>query len=421
VIGTVAPDPVAAPEAARPAGAPGRPAPRVLTFSSIFPNTEQPLHGLFVRERIRALGRLCPVTVVAPVPWVPPGLASSPRYAAYQRVPRLSRDGSLIVHHPRFAVVPRVLKSTDAVLMAASLSRALRRLHRATPFDVIDAHWAYPDGAAAAILAAELGLPFALTVRGDDVNCFAEERGRGPWIRWALRRAAIVIALSHDLKRRVDALSGGRARAVVVPNGIDGERFRPVDRTEARRRLTLDAPGRVLLSVGRLHSSKGFDTVVDAVGRLGAQASDVHLYIVGAPDDEADARPAIAAAVARHGLEGRVHLVGPQNPEQLVDWYSAADLFCLATTREGSPNVLLEAIACGLPCVTTPVGGNPDAVRSAALGILVDPDPALMSLAIDRALRTPWDRGQIAAEGGGRSWRHVAEECHAHLSGCVSR
>jgi glycosyltransferase involved in cell wall biosynthesis len=326
-----------------------------------------------------------------------------------------------MVHHPRFVVVPRVLKSTDAALMAGSLRSGFRRLHRVAPFDIVDAHWAYPDGVAAAILASQVRVPFAVTVRGDDVNVFAQERGRRPWIRWALSRASVVIALSGDLKRRVDELTNGRARTVVVPNGIDVDRFRRVDQPGARRRLGLKAEGRVLLSVGRLHASKGFDTVIDAVGRLGSRFDDVQLFVAGAPDGEADARPAIAAAVARHGLEGRVHLVGPQSPERLVDWYNAADLFCLATTREGSPNVLLEALACGLPCVATPVGGNPDAVRSPELGLLVTPDPASIAAALERALDAGWDRPAIALEGRRRSWAHVADECCAHLTECVAR
>jgi len=161
--------------------------------------------------------------------------------------------------------------------------------------------------------------------------------------------------------------------------------------------------------------------VVDAVGLLGPRVPDAQVFVVGAPDGEADARPAIAEAVARHRLEGRVHLVGPQSPEQLVDWYNAADVFCLATTREGSPNVLLEALACGLPCVATPVGGNPEAVRGARQGMLVDPAPASMAQALERALTTDWDRAAIALEGRRRSWAHVAEECFVHLTRCAAR
>jgi len=391
------------------------PGPRVLTFTSLFPNPEQPLHGLFVRERIRALARVCDLRVVAPVPWVPPLPVLPARYAAYRRVAADERDGDTLVRHPRFLVVPKVLKATDGLLMGLSCLPAVAALRASFPFDVIDAHWAYPDGVAAALLARHFGVPFSITVRGDDVNVFAAERGRGAMIRWALGRAALVVALSQELKARVTTLAGVGGRAVVVPNGVDGDRFRPMDRSAARRRLGIGANARVLITVGRLHTSKGIPTLVEALAALPPSCDDVRLYVVGARDPEADARPAIAAAVARYGLSDRVRLVGAQTPDQLVAWYSAADLFCSATTREGSPNVLLEAMACGLPCVTTPAGGCREAIASPDVGLLVAADPGAIAQALAAALGRRWNRDRIVAQARRRSWNTVADECRRHL------
>jgi glycosyltransferase involved in cell wall biosynthesis len=388
--------------------------PRILTFTTLFPNAEQPLHALFVRERIRALATRCDVTVVAPVPWAPPVPGLPDRYATYRRVPRVEQDGPTIVHHPRFVVIPKLLKSTDPFLMAASCVPALHARWRERPFDLIDAHWACPDGVAAAVLARHMGVPFTVTVRGDDINVFANERGRGPLIRWMLKRAALVIALSDELRCRVDELTGHRARVAVVPNGVDIGRFRMIDRAAARQRLGFDAHARVLVTVGRLHASKGIPQLIEALSQLPTGFEDVHLFIVGAHDPEADARGGIAESVARYGLHQRVHLVGPQAPDRLVDWYNAASLFCSATTREGSPNVLLEAMACGLPCVTTPVGGNRDAVEP-RVGMLVSPQAPDLAKAIAVALGQEWDREWIAARARRRTWAVVADECRDHL------
>lgn len=389
--------------------------PRILTFTSLFPNVEQPLHGLFVRERIRALAKVSSIRVVAPVPWAPPLPYLPRRYAGYRRVVRQAHDGPTIVDHPRFFVVPKLLKSTDGVLMGLSCLPAVTKIRESFPFDLIDAHWAYPDGVAAAVLARHFGVPFAVTVRGDDVNVFAQERGRGAAIRWALRRAALVIALSEDLKARVQLITGGNPRIVVVPNGVDGDRFRLIDPRAARRCLGLEPSARILITVGRLHVSKGIPHIIEALGRLPDGFADVRLIIVGAHDREADARPAIAASISRHRLQGRVHLVGPQTPDQLVDWYNAANVFCSATTREGSPNVLLEAMACGLPCVTTPVGGNPEVICSSDVGQLVAPEPAGLASAIAAALTRPWNRERIAMHASRRTWATVADECRRQL------
>jgi glycosyltransferase involved in cell wall biosynthesis len=110
-----------------------------------------------------------------------------------------------------------------------------------------------------------------------------------------------------------------------------------------------------------------------------------------------------------------MHLVGAQSPDQLVDWYNAAELFCSATTREGSPNVLFEAMACGLPCVTTPVGGNREAVTSQDVGILAPSDAESLGRALAAALTRTWNRARIAEHAGQRTWAVVAGECREHL------
>jgi teichuronic acid biosynthesis glycosyltransferase TuaC len=207
---------------------------------------------------------------------------------------------------------------------------------------------------------------------------------------------------------------------VVIPNGINSEIFYPGDRSEARRRLGLSPEGRILLSVGRLHSSKGYPLLVEALGQLSTEARDLRIVIVGESDHEADARPTIEAAAHRLGITEKVKLVGAQPHSVVADWYRAADLFCLPTHREGSANVLLEALACGLPCITTPVGGNPDIISTEEVGILVNPEVNSLAHAIARGLTRRWDRERIAAHVRKRTWASVASECYEHLSRVVT-
>lgn len=390
---------------------------RVLTFTTIFPNAAQPRHGLFVRERVRALAGLADVHVMAPVPAAPPLAGLPARFYRCRDVSPAEHDSGYTISHPRFVAVPGVLKTADPLAMAACCWPAVARHRRRFPFDVIDAHWACPDGVAAALLARAMNVPFSVTVRGDDLNVFAREVGRGGAIRWALRRAAAVIAVSEDLARRAIMLGARPERVAVVGNGVDAERFSPVPRDDARRRLGLAVDGRLLLSVGRLHASKGFPILVDALSRMPAGGQDVRLAIVGDPDDEADAVPAIQQAIARHGLERRVQLVGGQPQDRLALWYSAADVFCLATEREGSANVLLEAQACGVPLVTTDVGGNRDTVVDERYGLLAHRSADAFAVVLADALERPWDRVAIRARAKSRGWDAVAHQCHAILRG----
>jgi teichuronic acid biosynthesis glycosyltransferase TuaC len=394
---------------------------RVLSFTSIFPNSQQPAHGGFVRDRVAALAALCDLRVVAPVPWTPPGPWLPASYRAYQTIPPVETQGHLTVSHPRFMVVPKLLKSTDGILMALSLRPQLRSLRERFHFDVVDAHWAYPDGVAAAVVARDSGVPLALTVRGDDVNVFGRERGRRQSIRWALRQASVIIALSEGLKDGVEALIGPSDRVVVIPNGIDATRFRRQPRAAARARLGLDAASPIMLSVGRLHLSKGFPILVEALGRLRDSHPDLRLIIVGGPDREADATPHIRVAADRYGVAERVRLVGPQSVDQMTDWYSAADVFCLATEREGSPNVILEALACGLPCLATPAGEIASLLADGRVGRIVAAEPAAFAGAVADALAKRWNRDDIAARGLRRTWQTVALECFGALKQATTR
>jgi glycosyltransferase involved in cell wall biosynthesis len=392
----------------------------VLTFTSLFPNTQQPLHGLFVRERIKQLARLCDLRVIAPVPWAPQVRRLGERYYQYSQVAREEYQDHLTVRHPRFVVIPRAFKASDGLLMAACSLRPLKVLRRTFPFEIIDAHWAYPDGVAAAILAQVFRIPLAITVRGDDINIFAREFWRRQLIRFALQRSALVIALSEELKQRVESLGVPSSRVVVIANGIDTKRFYPLDRLVARRHLGLEPNSRLLLSVGRLHTSKGYPILVEAFARLQTDYPQLRLAIVGSVDPEANAYPAIQRTAVQYGVSNKVDLVGPQPPDRLLHWYGAADLFCLPTFREGSANVLLEALACGLPCITTPVGGNPGTISSSGLGLLVPPKAEAFAAAIDLGLRRTWDREWIARHTRMRSWDVVAKECYVQLSQLVN-
>jgi teichuronic acid biosynthesis glycosyltransferase TuaC len=146
---------------------------KLLLFSSLYPNSAQPLHGLFVEQRllkVLATGR-AEARVVAPVPWFP---LESPRfgeYATFARVPREEVRNGLEVAHPRFARVPKVGMSSAPLLMALGALPTLRRIRASGyDFDVIDAHYYYPDGVAATMLGQWLGRPVTITARGTDIS-----------------------------------------------------------------------------------------------------------------------------------------------------------------------------------------------------------------------------------------------------------
>jgi glycosyltransferase involved in cell wall biosynthesis len=194
-------------------------------------------------------------------------------------------------------------------------------------------------------------------------------------------------------------------RAIVVGNGVDLSRFYPLPKAEARAVLGLAAQGPVLVSVGGLCERKGFHRVLACLPRLRQRHPGLRYLVVGGPSAEGDLTAQLQQQVRDLALEGCVVFAGPQPPDALRQWLSAADVFVLATRNEGWANVFLEAMACGLPVVTTRVGGNAEVVNAPELGAVVPfgDEPALEA-AIDQALRTPWDRARIRAYAEANTW-----------------
>src|SRR5205814_1186584 len=154
-----------------------------------------------------------------------------------------------------------------------------------------------------------------------------------------------------------------------IGNGIDVTRFSPIPIAEARRTLEIGG-GRVVVSVGSLIPRKRHEATIAAIAALKQQGSDISLYIIG----EGESRTQLSAQIHRLGLGGRVVLVGAVANERLRFWYSAADVSCLASSREGWANVLLESMACGTPVVATRIWGTPEVIVGDHLGLLCDLD-----------------------------------------------
>lgn len=382
---------------------------RILTFTSLFPNRTRPEFGIFVYQRVAALARRPgnQVQVIAPVPYFPASLPIQ-KWRAFSAIPHAEMVGSLPVVHPRYPLLPEIMPLHGFLIFLGSLAEA-RRLHRQEKFDCIDAHYVYPDGFAAVLLGKALGVPVFLSARGTDINIFPKFRLIRPMIRWALRRAAGIVAVSAALKQIMVDLGVPPEKVEVIANGVDTNRFHAVDREKARRELQIPIDARVVVSVGSLVAAKSHALLISAIARLTQRNHGLRVYIVG----EGPLRAKLENLVKELHLEGQVFLPGPQPNDSLKHWFSAADISCLASSREGMPNVVLESLSCGTPVVATRVGGVPEVLVSDDLGILVEANAEAIADGIDRALRRAWEPELIMSHAHSRTWDTVAEDVEA--------
>lgn len=377
---------------------------RIVTFTNLFPSAAMPTHGLFVYERMRRVAAASGLAwqVVSPVPEVA-WLVRRGAYRRWAEVPREETWQGVAVAHPRYRHWPGLSQRRQADAMAAGAREVVARLAAAGPI-VLDAHYLWPDGVAAAELGRELGVPFTLTARGSDLNVVANDHAVAARITAAARDAAGCWAVSRALADRFAAVTGlPRERFVVVRNGVDLERFRPGDAAAARRELGLPPAARLLLGVGRLVPGKGFDLAATALRQLPA---DVHLVLVGDGPERATIRAAGGA---------RVHLLGTLPPERVALACRAADLLVLPSEREGWPNVVTEALASGLRVVATRVGGIPEILGDREpidpqLGELVPPrDVAALAAAITRVLARTAQPAAVRAFAERHGWQQPVQ------------
>jgi glycosyltransferase involved in cell wall biosynthesis len=387
---------------------------RVLVFSTLFPNAAQPNHGIFVENRLRetlALGGL-DADVLAPAPYFPSAHPMFGRYAAFARVPRGERRHGVDVFHPAYLLAPRLGQWLGpAALYRAGLAAARRLMAQGRRWDVIDAHYFYPDGVAAARLARTLRLPLVITGRGTDLTLLARAPGPREQIRRAAGEASALVGVCEDLRRRIVELGAPEGRTLTLRNGVDLAAFRPGDRPAARARLGVS--GFVAASVGALIERKGHDLAIEAV----AACPDMTLVIAGG----GPLRAQLEALAGRLGVAARVCFLGDVPHRELPDIYTAADALILASSREGWANVLLEAMACGAPVVATDVNGAAEVVRSPAAGLLTPErtaDALVRTLARLRAAAPSRAATRAYAEAFG--WRPVALANRALLTAAAA-
>lgn len=337
---------------------------RLLTFSTLFPNAAAPHHGVFVENRLRHLvaSGEAESRVIAPVPWFP---SSNPRfgtYATYAAAPRREVRHGIEVDHPRYPLIPKIgMTVAPALLYSWSLPAVRRLLRSGYDFDLIDAHYFYPDGVAAALIARRLGKPVTITARGTDINLIPEYSLPRRQILWAADRADGMITVCQALKDEMVELGIPAERIVPLRNGVDLDLFLPGDREALRRKYGLDGP--TLISVGHLISRKAHDLVIEALPHL----PEFRLLVAGEGPEDA----ALRALAEKLQVANRVSFLGRRPHEELPGLYAAADVLVLASSREGWANVLLEAMACGTPVVASNVWGTPEVVAAPEAGRLM--------------------------------------------------
>ncbi|HOY36287.1 MAG TPA: glycosyltransferase [Piscinibacter sp.] len=392
---------------------------RVLIVTNLFADPFNASRATFNQQQFGRLAEQVDLTVMVPVSW----LEVIRQPLAYRRLRRQTLERWPFADYVIYWYVPGVGRRFHAAFLFLSL--LLQRLPTLLfrRWDCLFGSWGYPDAVAVAAVAKLTGVPMIAKVHGSDVNVFTREPARRAQICWALNHSRHVVAVSQALADRLAELGVDPARTTVLYNGVDPVRFHPVPRAQARRDLGFADDERVILYVGNILASKGCMDLMEAFGQLRERLPGLTLVYVGA----GPLVRALTERAAAMGASDRVRFAGRLAHEEIVQWFGAADVFCLPSHAEGVPNVVLESMACGTPVVSTRVGGIPEVLPDFAGAMVQAQDTAALEAALFTALHTEWDRERIVEHARGFDWdknvtrlreliEHAAQRAQAPLT-----
>ncbi len=377
---------------------------KVLSFSYCFPHAGQPTWGIFVEQRLAALARRTDLKAVSPRAYFPLLTRRQGDCLPEQEVWR-----GLAVYRPSFFYIPGILKSSDGWFYARGLRKWLAEFCRMWKPDVLDAHFVWPDGVGVSLLARELKIPYAITLRGKIYPCL-EVPSQKRQCADALQHAAVVISVSSPMAEEARKLGAAADRIHVIPNGVNREMFYPMEKSACRKALGLEQGGRLIVTMAHLGPRKGHREVIKALSQL---PEDVRLVIVGGDMEGGKNERSLRELISSLRLEKRVLLTGSQPYEKIPLYCNAADAGVLASYREGCPNAVLESLACGRPVVATRVGAVPDLIVNEEAGRIVPVRdiPALAGAIADVLSVLPSSEA-VSGSPSVKSWDEAAEDVY---------
>lgn len=370
----------------------------ILTLSTLFPHAASPNFGIFVeRQTAELAGRPeANVTVLNPIGIPPPPLRALAPYRALTMLPDHEIWRGLNVHRPRFPLIPKFGGARNPERMANALLPLIEKLHGENPFDLIDAEFFYPDGPAAMRLSAALNIPFTIKARGADIHHWGRDPKCLRQILSAAEKASGLLAVSRALKQDMEELGMDGAKVTVHYTGLDHDKFKPVDRVAAKRKLNIAGP--LFICVGALIKRKNQALVIEAMASL----PNATLMLAGTGEEEKTYR----ALAEKWDIKDRIRFLGNVPHDDLPELVASADISILPSKSEGLANAWVEALSCGTPIIISEVGGARELVRSDITGRIVEQNRLAIIEAIKAILASPPTQDAVRDTVRHFSWKN---------------
>jgi len=348
------------------------------------------------------------IGIVAPVPRVPPFLVWG-RRARFRSAPVVEARAGIEIRRPRYLHVPGIVEHN-----ARRFARVGGRAVAAMAVDVVVADYAWPAAAAVPGLVAT-GVPAVVSARGSDLRIARSRPALERMLRSALAASSGWLATARHLVDELDTLGGRAGAGWLVPNGVDADTFRPRPRASARARLGVPR-GTLVLVVGQLIPRKNPLLALRAFAHAAPALGEPMIAFVG----DGPLRGRLAAGARSLGIERLVRIVGEQAPERLADWYAAADCLLHCSSFEGRPNVVLEALASGLPVLATRTEGAAELLAALPELLWDGGEPRALAARLVQLIAAPPSPDRLVASAQPYTWAASCELLERFLASALA-
>lgn len=381
---------------------------KVLISSSIFPNNIEETKGIYIFHQARALSKICSVKIVAPIPYFPKYIKLG-SYQHYNKIPIQQKIHGLEVFHPRVPVIPKFGRCLYGFLYYLGQRSFYKKFIPKYKPDVFLSFWAYPDGFANVMFARNFHIPHFLGGRGCDINNANNDMLKRNMTTWALNKSCKVLSVSKAMKDTMISLGVPSKKIAVIPNGLN-DNFVSIKRTplEAKR----GDNSKTILYCGRFSQEKGVEYLIKACNILRLRKVNFKLLMIGS----GPLKKVFEEMINELFLEDFIEIRNEVAHDQIPQIMESADIFCLPSLREGWPNVVMEALACGLPVVASTVGGVPEIITNDEYGLLTSPgDAGGLADNLENALKKRWNIEKLQLSVKKRTWNIVAKEIYSEI------
>lgn len=349
---------------------------KLIVLSTNYPKNLFAHQGTFIAEQVKAIKKQISgdITVISPVPWSIRILWFIKKWRKYGQIERENIQEEVKVYYPRYFIIPgKFFLPFRGFFIYLSTRLIIKKLLRTNKSKtILHSHSVLPEGLTGTLLKLEFNIPHLCTIHGSDINIYPYRDKVSYWLtKYVLKNCDYIVAVSCKLKEKAQLIVEGLSNILVIYNGADNKKFRPIPKELSMQKLGINERNKVIMFIGNLIPIKGVDNLIKAFYNLieESKRDGISLYLIG----DGSEKEKLSKLIKELKLEKKVLLLGGKSHDEIPLWLNIANIFVLTSFSEGFPTVIPEAMMCGIPVIASNVGGIPEIITNNKSGLLIKP------------------------------------------------